>query len=343
MLTSLTILDVGKGDSLVLFIKNKSINDCIVIDCHQPTKIGHNPTIELIKTNNISNIDTVCLTHPDIDHFSGMEELLNYCVDNGVKIGKVIVPVIDHIYYRLYNVSERIEKKLKELYKTILNLTKKGEIEFDIAGYNKIIYERDGLKLTALGPLGKDLQKYITQTNNYFNPHKKTGKTIDKNLLSIILLLETNYSNSLLCSDASKTSIENCLRKYIGNRKKKNNDEFKFTTIKVAHHGSKNNNCDYLWENYIYNNITNAIISCGQEWPHAECVNMIIKNDCNIYATRKTGCLKKKTVEDFEEFETIENEDNESKYHGNIKMEDGIEQGKIIPEIDKPPITSFPL
>ena len=71
---SLTMLDVGQGDCLIL----KDRQNCFLIDGGSSSvkEVGKYRMIPYLKSQGISHLDGVFLTHPDEDHVNGVMELL---------------------------------------------------------------------------------------------------------------------------------------------------------------------------------------------------------------------------------------------------------------------------
>ncbi|MEN6554528.1 MAG: hypothetical protein ABFC34_16780 [Methanobacterium sp.] len=65
-----------QGESIILIVKSDEIvcYTC-VIDCFEYNEI--NKTIQILDDQNISYIDTICWTHPDIDHSIGIDNILS--------------------------------------------------------------------------------------------------------------------------------------------------------------------------------------------------------------------------------------------------------------------------
>lgn len=80
-----TYLDVGQGDCII--IKPFFSNEAIMIDVAKPYKSNtvHNIIIPYLKANKIKSIKKLIISHDDIDHSGGKEDLLN-----NFKVEKVI-------------------------------------------------------------------------------------------------------------------------------------------------------------------------------------------------------------------------------------------------------------
>ena len=335
MTTKIHTINVGHGDSLIIEINNNVKNYYIVIDCHNPNSQGESPTLTFLKQKGITELDFIFLTHADRDHYSGMYQLLDYYSKAGRKIGDFVLPTLDYRYINPIT-SKRKEVEINKLYSLIAELVEADKLTLQQAGFNTIYVEENGIKIISLTPFDKNFNLYAKQARNRslaINAGKKPPN-VDSNLISIILLIQLDNSNSLLCSDASINMIEGGLNKWIGNSKEERRS-IKFNFIKVSHHGSRFNHSIALFEHFTDSNISNAAISCGAEWPHEEVVSSLNRFGINTYATNKTGCLRDvKIIKDSDEdlpFNVKEGLDNfcvyefvDKPFHGDISFIDDV-------------------
>jgi len=286
---------VDYGDSIVINIENGNDSKWGVIDCHNPKSSDKSPTLKFLKKNNVRVLEFICLTHPDYDHFSGIEQLLRYFSTEGRRVNSYY-DTLDSTRYTSLITSTRQEKTLKSLYKFVDELIEKDLISWEQLSYDKVLFKEREFFITSKGPYQKDLSSYLKKANKR-NLGLTKGKniTVDKNLLSVITLIEFGEILILLLSDASKENIEYFLKKAKESVSKKGKLYFSF--IKVAHHGSSKNNHSGLWKNYTNRDSSNAAISSGSKYehPNIEVVKDIIANKINLYCTNKSGCLKDST------------------------------------------------
>jgi beta-lactamase superfamily II metal-dependent hydrolase len=65
-----------QGESIILIVKSDGlVSYTCIIDCYEYKKI--NKTIQILENLGISDIDTICWTHPDIDHSIGIDNILS--------------------------------------------------------------------------------------------------------------------------------------------------------------------------------------------------------------------------------------------------------------------------
>lgn len=90
--TSVTMLDVGQGDGLVI----RDGYSTFLVDGGSTTvsKVGRYRIVPWLKYMGIQKIERIFLTHPDEDHMNGLEELLDM-IDSrelGMTVGGLVVP-----------------------------------------------------------------------------------------------------------------------------------------------------------------------------------------------------------------------------------------------------------
>lgn len=87
---SVTFLDVGQGDGIVLQAGRRTM----LVDCgsSQKKQVGEDVLIPYLKSFGIDHVDVAAVTHGDQDHISGVRELLldETC---GISIGCLLMPV----------------------------------------------------------------------------------------------------------------------------------------------------------------------------------------------------------------------------------------------------------
>jgi beta-lactamase superfamily II metal-dependent hydrolase len=287
------ILNVGHGDSIVVQLQDGGGTSWGVIDCHNPHPGQDSPTLLFLKNQGVTHLDFICLTHPDLDHFSGIRQLLNYFSSDGRTLKSFYIPTLDFQIYQSVLTSERKARVLQELYALLLDLVDQNRVELVQVGYGTLLAEQGLAFLKSLGPYGKDLISYVKDVRRRL--HDAGGlqaASPNKNLLSVVTALECKDSTILLCSDASKKSIEYSIKKWAGDRKKRGLG-VRFQFVKVSHHGSRTNNHDGLWKDFTIPKISSAAISAGGRFglPNKESVCAITDAGVKLYCTTRSGCL----------------------------------------------------
>lgn len=109
---TVTVLDVGQGDGIVLRGAGGADGCAVMIDggSSSETRLGENTLLPYLRSQKITALSYVFLTHMDADHISGIEELIETKGTEGVRIRTLVLP-------RLPQTDEeymRIVKKARE-------------------------------------------------------------------------------------------------------------------------------------------------------------------------------------------------------------------------------------
>ena len=294
MKTKIHVFNVNHGDSLLVEIDSDDKTYRGVIDCHLPDQNADSPTLSHLKINNINHLDFVCLTHPDYDHYSGLHQLIKYYSENGRSLNYFYDVGLDGNKAQSVFHSKREKETIIQLYRLIEKLDTMNSIVYRPFSFGGDLIPSLSNKIVSQGPRVAYMKKYERQINNrienYYN-NKNNKSFIDKNLLSIILTLNTDKGPAILLSDAKKEYIEAMLQRW--EKDYSTNNQFIF--IKVAHHGSRYNHHKNLWKRHIQKYHSVATISSGNKYylPDEEVVSDIIKSKVKLYCTNKGGALSK--------------------------------------------------
>lgn len=104
-----TFLDVGQGDSIYMKTDNGTT---VLVDGGSTSvdNVGKYRIIPFIKAQGVSKIDYAIVTHTDIDHISGLIEIIEESDNNGILIENLVMPNItfkDEMYLDLVELSQR--------------------------------------------------------------------------------------------------------------------------------------------------------------------------------------------------------------------------------------------
>ncbi len=88
-------LDVGQGDCMVIRASDGIWDDgaLYVIDCgsSDAKQVGDRRLIPMLKYYGFDRIDGVFISHPDADHYNGIEELVTEAAEENLEIGRIYV------------------------------------------------------------------------------------------------------------------------------------------------------------------------------------------------------------------------------------------------------------
>ncbi len=251
-----TFLDVGQGDGIFLRTDGGEI---YFFDGGSSSEksVGTYTILPFLKYQGVARIDAAFISHPDLDHMSGMLELLENGAEEGIFIDKIILPDIG-------------EEKREEDFESILQALRVSAQEPPISVYylaRGVCWQSGETRFTCLHPpAGCELE--------------------DKNAYSQCFLVQNRGFSMLLTGDVEQEG-EVALFQELSLR-----GEGPITLLKVAHHGSRNSTSEEILK-LLQPRI--AVISYGEGnsygHPHQELWERLEQIGCRIYATPRTGAL----------------------------------------------------
>jgi hypothetical protein len=237
------LFDCGHGDTILIRLPDRR---WVMVDCFLPESGGvRDRFFEFVRVNQIRTFAFVFQTHPDYDHYHGMEEVLDYFITLGRKIGCYFdsglnAKWVSHLLRRSPARSEyfRLQKRLEEW-------VERGDIEkLYTLGANQypigIRCGMDRIRFVPLAPDPSDLRRITTDDLRRFavNPAARAST----NVLSLVIGLSAESGgrtfNALIGADAEIPAMEKalaCWRLYCSGVK----CAAYFDALKVPHHGSK--------------------------------------------------------------------------------------------------------
>lgn len=264
----ITILDVGQGDCI--HIQSDEGNHYLVDGgSTSKSQVMKYQILPYLKSQGVSHLEAVFLTHSDSDHCSGLIELLDAYPSDGLTIGSLILP---HI----------AENSIDEQYREIEQLAIERGIQ--------VQYMSRGQKL-------KDGAMNIRCLHPYRN-----YETENANEYSLVLLVTYKEFAGLFTGDVEGEG-EECMWEYMqkyrneyrqeyGHKTEDDDADSRFTLLKVAHHGSRYSTSEEFLDAW---NINLAIISCGKNnrygHPHEETLERLEKVESKVLTTPECGAI----------------------------------------------------
>lgn len=155
---SVHFIDVGQGECIL--IKSKNAN--LLVDAGER---GNSETvIRYLRNNNISKLDYVIVTHPDLDHIGSMPDVIE-----NIAVSNIIMPRIDEDYYPK---NETFEMLLEEIRESSIKVYAANSGDDYLIG---------DVKMTVLGPV---TQRY------------------DSNDMSVVIRIVYGKTSFILTGDA---------------------------------------------------------------------------------------------------------------------------------------------
>lgn len=254
-----TFLDVGQGDSIFISAEDKNI----LIDCGSSdiAGIGEYRLIPFLKAQGIYSLSAIFVSHTDIDHVSGIIQLLENITDT--------VPVTQLSYKGFIGIET--------IY--LPQVTDKN------TNYTKIIElaERNNISVVYLNR--GDTLKSDKLSIHCLNPDDNCKES--QNETSMVLYMECEDFDILLTGDITENE-ETEIINYMNVCGLSGNIDL----LKVGHHGSKYSSTS---EFLTYLMPETAVISCGKNnsygHPHMDTIERIQAVGSNIYFTMKNGAV----------------------------------------------------
>ncbi len=222
-----TFLDVGQGDGIVIRSENKTI----LVDggSSQEKNLGENCLIPFIKSQGISCLDAMVVTHGDQDHISGVRELLEQR-ESGIEVKRLLLPSS--------GAGDQACVQLAELAKArgidVFFLDREGIWNWTGAGLQQQCMEKG----VGIGSAEIFWQNILGKEVNISCLHPSVEKIgiggteeadADRNNGSLVLLLEYQSFQLLLTGDVELQGEQEILARGL---------DSPVTVLKAAHHGS---------------------------------------------------------------------------------------------------------
>lgn len=173
--TTLTMIDVGQGDSILIKLKHNKGN--ILIDTggqlnydgQKPYDLASNITIPYLKSEGISKIDYLIITHGDFDHAGMAENLIN-----NFKVKNVITNTYSNeLIENIKNLAKRKTIKFSQINTKVLTISQnkftflEGNQAKDINDSSLIIYANlEGENILLMGDASQNVESHLLRTYN---------------------------------------------------------------------------------------------------------------------------------------------------------------------------------
>ncbi len=276
-------LSVGQGDCCVIQSPEQRsyLVDCGSLDVNETGRYRLTP---FLKSEGISELEAVFLSHMDADHVKGVVELMETLPDSPAEYSGTFVKKQESYH------GDVLIRKL--IFTAAAN-------EEDTCSELKLLAERKGIEVLSIAA-GDFIQDGELLLQCLF-PEKRQQFTT-QNAASMILLLRYGGVEFYLTGDTEREGEEAVqkslsLRTVQSSVTEKDNflniNPITFRILKVAHHGSKNASSQEFLSALLPDV---AVISCGRNnrygHPHAELLERLDTTGCISYITAKQGMIR---------------------------------------------------
>ena len=173
--TTLTMIDVGQGDSILIKLKHNRGN--ILIDTggqlnydgQKPYDLASNITIPYLKSEGIPKLDYLIITHGDFDHAGMAENLIN-----NFKVKNIITNTYSNeLIENIKNLAKRKTIKFSQINTKALTISQnkftflEGNQAEDINDSSLIIYTNlEGENILLMGDASQNVESHLLRTYN---------------------------------------------------------------------------------------------------------------------------------------------------------------------------------
>lgn len=288
----LTFKEVGQGDTILIEWKEKNQRKIGLIDCNLKDSF-FNPALEYLKNSDYKSIEFILLTHPHYDHFSGINNILEYCRNNKIIINLFLHTSFSTPEFLQSAVRGHVAKKsLEILFKNVEKFYKNELIIecFYVHNNSREYSFNNKWKMKFLSPSHKEFSEY--NRNMYKNNFEISQNNSKANLLSTVIVIYSTTDQIILTSDAI-----NPVFKKLSKAKHKEPD-LNLILGQISHHGSIDNFDKIFWKLQKHSVNTPAIISVGENsygHPSNEVINNMKDINFEVYLTNDTSRLHSST------------------------------------------------
>jgi competence protein ComEC len=286
----ITFLNVGQGDSIILEWEENSVKKIGIVDCNLYK--GSNPVAEYILNLGVNEIEFIILSHPHFDHFSGMLDLLNKCIENGILVKKFLhtsSSTPDFLKSASRNITA--DEELFRLFDALKKMRDSGKLSIYSIDDNPDLVKKldEDFSMSILSPSSKEIDNFIRGVKYPFDEEDSTGNP-NANWLSTVIKIHNDSLCVLLTSDVEASSLSR-----IGKKKGGRINNKKVILSQVPHHGSKGNLNKSFWQMRRRADKTPAVISVGDngyKHPSSEVLSFFDRTpNYVLYSTNLVGSL----------------------------------------------------
>ncbi|UCE60232.1 MAG: hypothetical protein JSU63_00495 [Phycisphaerales bacterium] len=242
LVVDIHVLACDHGDTILLHLPG---NVWILIDCNLPKAGGiRDRFFEFVKSNEIERLDYVVQTHPDLDHFDGMTEVLTYFTSKKRSVGYWCDGGVNPQQIQALVFPDSITKKrYAALHRTVDEFLGAGTFDYhELKEGHQPVYPKEYKGQVELYPIAPNAQRNRTiQRGNAARMAENPAAKLASNELSVVLVLHVQggdeYCNILLAADADKEATDLALKAWKAEAEELNCDAG-FDAIKIPHHGS---------------------------------------------------------------------------------------------------------
>lgn len=271
--------NVGLGDSILIECDNSNV----IIDCCKTD--GGNPLVQYLASGHPKAIRYLILSHPHYDHYSGMQELIQFCIDNNIAIKYFLHTSAVEPRYLQFNETENYKSRYFSGLLEKIEIAKEGGIIHKVSILSDVVSLKleNEFILSCKLPSSEDIRKYCRKID-FAKGISLANCSKAANLLSTFILLSNEEKQMAFTSDCERDSLERLALDF--------DNEFGNLPIvfcQVPHHGSIANHSERFWNHLGQRGTNFAPISAGlndsNKLPNREVVDYISLQNIKVECT----------------------------------------------------------
>jgi hypothetical protein len=299
-IASLRFFYCGRGDTILVGAGGR----WGLVDCNLTEVSGADQRLrQFIRSNGIKRLDVACLSHPDQDHYSGLQELLQecFCDDTGSTVKWNFAEFWDSgaDFGLLLAIADRLGSNsaragIRSLYGFLQWLILNGNVtHFALGPSSELPLDFGEFYFVSLSPVRNRIDRFNSQTAEAILQLEglEFGRCVEtSNNLSAILVFmhKTLPVDIILGSDATAEVWREALEVWKTYSRRRSRSG-RFDCVKVSHHGAKGSLHEDLYQDFCQARKTIAILSVGQnhsqQHPHPDVLKAFKRNGIRAYAT----------------------------------------------------------
>jgi hypothetical protein len=307
-LVNITVFGSGYGESIILYLPGLGwgvIDSCTA----KVKKKVVNPALEFLKILEVKKLAFIILTHPHLDHYKGLSEIIEFYLGS---IDRICYYAGEGLReYGLYLsrkslVNEPGLKSLSYIFSTIKKAQRQGANVVKISERTQIIRKRDYqghvIEMVALSPSEESVKAYCKLLYDYIpKDNFSTIKNVtdkDHNLVSTAIWCQIDGENFIFGSDLEFGRSDNS--GWRGVLKNIDSPDLSTSFVKIPHHGSSNAYDDSVWSAFS-NSVKPISVATPYSKTHAplpdpKILDKIKKFSKDVYVTSKATTENPKKI-----------------------------------------------
>ena len=238
----------GHGDTVLLYLPG---NRWILVDCHLTKSDGtYDRFFHFLKVRSVKRLEYIVLTHPDIDHFLGMADVLRHFTSDGRSVGcwcdsgpnsQQVRELLDSSSKRCYDDLQKLLDELDVQGKIVFHQVDQNGCEIGPVGFEDRVY------LVPIAPHPRDFRRIFRRDVSKLQSNPQVA--LAANPLSVVLVLCVHEKGHrfqlLLGADPEADGLATALAVWEKRATAKGRPPT-LDAVKVPHHGSLRSHCSQL-------------------------------------------------------------------------------------------------